>query len=728
LIFSTNCFYKRAVLHYRLGFAPAYFVLTLCITATAISQTSDFRGIVQDFDSQQAMPGINIIVVDQPFGAATILDGTFVIENLPTGSYALMVSAIGFETKYIDISNPAPTPLRIQLKETFFQMNSVVVTGTRSQWIHLNAPIATEVITTQDIEDSGARDLSELLEQRAGVSVSSSVEGGNIVNVLGMDSKYVMILMDGQPITGKFNNRDVLNQVTVSNIEKVEIVKGPGSSLYGSEAMGGVINIITRSEQSELPLTISLRHSDRLNSFNPFNGNVGQRSILLAFNQSYHKWVVDFNADILYANVDKSIQHINVDDFQTYSLRGGVKYLPTTGHQLFLDGVYYENNESGSASLLVSQTATKRISSDLNYNWTPSDKFDFNAIIRNASYMRTYEQERPWGDVLRDEETREDQTEFEFTGNLIGEKYTLNLGTELSQNTYISDRVSGGRQRVTDQAAFVQMDIVPAAVLTLVGGVRWDKSSDFSSVLNPRLALLYKPGPRWRYRFSARSGYRKPSFMDRYIDWNHQQFGYRILGNPDLEPEQSKGITAGVDYYHPIKYQASLFFYHNQFSNMIVDSLLQAGVFTYVNVDKVNYSGMEMKVRWSINSTWLSSWSYTYSINRNAKTSEIIPNLPNHSGTIRFTYKHPRRKWTGSLKTKVVAGYSVDEFIVLTQQMELSRRSGYVMLDMDGHYNVKPWLKISAGMKNVLNTTDERYGPFFGRTLYLELQSKLKGM
>lgn len=695
--------------------------------AIVFSQTHDFRGSVSDLDSRQPLPGINVIVIDSPLGAATDSDGIFIIENLPTGSYTLMVSAIGYETKYVKISNPAPTPILIKLKETFFQMNSVVVTGTRSEKIHLNTPIATEVITTQDIDDSGARDLGELLEQRAGVSVSSSVEGGNIVNVLGMDSKYVMILVDGQPIIGKFNNRDMLNQVTVSNIEKVEIVKGPGSSLYGSEAMGGVINIITRSDKSELPFTIGLRHSDRLDSYNPIDIHEGQRSMVLAFNQTFTDWIADFNADLLFANVDKSIQHIDIDDFQTYSLRGRVKYVASSSHQLDLDGSYYENHEAGSASLLNTQTATKRVSTNLRYNWKPSEQMDLHAMIRNASYARDYDQSRPWGDVLRDESTGEDQTELELTGNFVRDNLTINLGVELGQQTYRSDRVAGGRQAVDDQAVFFQLDMIPTEALTLVGGVRWDNSSDFSSVTNPRLALLYKPDERWRYRLSAGTGYRKPSFMDRYIDWNHQQFGYRIQGNSDLQPERSRGLTAGFDYYHPVKYQASLFIYHNQFSNMIVDSLLTAGVFTYVNVERVNYSGMELKVRWSINSSWLSSWSYTYSVNRNAETQEVIPNLPNHSATIRFTYKHPRRLWSGSMKLKGIAGHAVDEFIVLTQQLELSDREGYLMLDVDGHYNLRPWLKISSGIKNLFNETDERYGPFFGRTFYLELQTKLKG-
>lgn len=702
-------------------------IISLLFTTQLFAQVNYLKGSVTDLDTSQPLVGINVIVVSHPNGAATDAKGRFLIEGLDQGSYTLMISAIGYETSYVKTHIPAPEIIQVKLKETFFQMESVVVTGTRSEKIHLNTPIATEVITTQDIQDSGARDLGELLEQRAGVSVSSSVEGGTIVNVLGMDSKYVMILIDGQPVTGKFNNRDMLDQVTISNIEKVEIVKGPGSSLYGSEAMGGVINIITRSEQSLLPLTIKVRHSDRLDSFNPLAKDLGQRSMLLGFNQKYRNLSVDLNADVQLANVDKSIQHIDVDDFQIYSLRSRLKYNPSIAHEISLDGSAYQSFEHGSASLLLSETETSRYSSNLHYSWNPNEALDLNVIARGANYMRKYDQTRPWGEILRDEETQEHLAELELNGIFNRDRFILNLGTELSQNTYISDRVSGGKQNVGDQAVFVQLEIIPVPQWTVVGGIRWDNSSDFSSVVNPRLALMYAPAPRWKFRFSAGGGYRKPSFMDRYIDWNHQQFGYSIQGNPELDPERSVGLTAGADYYHPSKYQASLFIYGNQFSDMIVDSLLQPGLFTYVNVEKVNYAGLELKVRYSINSRWLSSWSYTYSLNRNASTNEVIPNLPNHSGTISFTYKHPRQRWSAAMKLKAVAGYAVDEFIVLSQQLELSQREGYLMFDVDGHYNITPWLKTSAGLKNVLDETDERYGPFFGRTLYIELQTKLKG-
>ena len=708
-----------------------YLILTILILPSAPiaaeSTTYDIQGRVMDSGTRNSIPGANIVLLNHQTGAAADKDGYFLITDLAAAKYTLHVSAIGYESRYVDINLPQDQDLKVDLKETFFQMQSVVVTGTRTEKIHLNTPVATELITTQDIKDSGARHLGELLEQRSGVSVSSSVEGGNIVNLLGMDSKYVMLLIDGQPLTGKFNNRVLLEQIPTASIKKVEIVKGPGSSLYGSEAMGGVINVITEKGSAGLPLTINVRHSDRLSAYNPGNFDSGQRNLTMAYQFARNGLQLNLNGDLLFANLDKSIQHIDVDQFQTSNITGDLNYSLGQKHKFQVGASRFENAEEGSASLLNSQTQTIRTNSNFLYKWSGLENLDLQLMARNSSYERGYQQLRPWGDTLRDELTMEDLTELEGLLNLYLNSATITLGSELGNQTYRSERVAGGKKDVGDQALFAQLEAKPLESWTIVAGTRWDNSSDYSTVLNPRLAVMYQPSSRWRYRVSAGTGYRKPSFMDRYIDWNHQQFGYRIEGNPQLEPERSKGLSLGVDYYHPSEYQASLFIYQNQFTDMIVDSLMQPGLFTYVNVEQVDYSGVELQVRWKISKRWLTSWGYTFSLNRNARTGEVVPNLPVHSGTLRLSYKDAQDRFSISSKIKAVDGYTVDEFIVLTQQLTRSKRSGYVMLDIDSHYNAFSWLRLTAGLKNALDITDERYGPFFGRTLYLEIQTQLKG-
>ena len=92
--------------------------------------------------------------------------------------------------------------------------------------------------------------IDELMSQRAGVSSSVNVDGGSIFNLLGLDSRYILVLKDGQPITGRFNNRVDLSQISLNRVQKIEITKGPGSALYGTDAMGGIINIITDKNET----------------------------------------------------------------------------------------------------------------------------------------------------------------------------------------------------------------------------------------------------------------------------------------------------------------------------------------------------------------------------------------------------------------------------------------------------------------------------------------------
>jgi len=219
-----------------------------------------------------------------------------------------------------------------------------------------------------------------------------------------------------------------------------------------------------------------------------------------------------------------------------------------------------------------------------------------------------------------------------------------------------------------------------------------------------------------------------PSFMDKYIDWNHQQFGYQIIGNPNLKPEESNGFSVGVEYYHPREYLVSVILYRNIFSHMIVDSLMAPGQFTYINIDKVSYRGLELQARWNLSSEWLASWGYNFTDNRNLMTGEPVPNIPVHSANVRFSYKHPKGWMSSALKIKLTGSYTVDEFIVDSQTLNLNKRSAFLLVDYDGKFRINKKFTIAYGVKNFLDKTDQSFGPFVGRTFYMEIETKLKGI
>jgi len=708
------------------GFRPLIiFHLGLLFSVLFAQQTYEVTGSVSVAATGKPLQNVNIVLVGTGRGAATDRQGRFTIAAIPAGSYQLVASAVGFLEVKQTIRVPLSAPLIIQMEESYLQMEAVVVTGTRSERLYSEAPVATEVISRQDIMDSGARDIGELLDQRAGVSVTSSVEGGAVVNLLGIDSKYILVLLDGQPITGKFNNRIDLDQISTAVVDKVEIIKGPSSSLYGSEAMGGVINIITHHKLARSPFTLDVRYTGDHDRFNPLAQREGKRNVRLNVFLPLKSTVIQLDGELLRANVDKAIQYIDVDQYQKLSLRGAVDWSIRPEHRLQVSASQFEKYELGRTPLMHTRTDVNRRSLDLSYQGKLFTNWDLRVLIRSEDYQRDYLQSRPWGPEVKAESTRETEREMEITGTYQAFENSLNFGAELQQDRFYSARVSGGQHVLDSQGLFFQHERQWSPHFTSILGLRVDDNEEIRPVFSPRTAFMYSFAERWKLRAMLGTGFRMPSFLDRYIEWNHQQFGYQIIGNPRLKPETSRGITLSLEYYHPGVYQVSLSAYYQQFKDMIVDSLLAPGHFTYVNVERVYYSGIELQGRWNMNPSWLLSWGYNYALNKDGKTGDLVPNHPIHSANLRLRYKHPQGRLRGALKVKFVGPYPVDEFIITSQVIARKQRSAYSVLDFDGSYRLNHMFTLSFGAKNLLDTTDDHFGPFIGRTVYIELNAEI---
>jgi len=703
------------------------FVLIVYTLTTLLGASYPLSGVVKEKSSGRPLSDVNVILANTHMGAATDEKGVFLIQAVPQGSYTLQVSAIGFEEAQLLVSVPQSEPLEIPLKETLFQMGSVVVTGTRSGKIHQNVPIATEVISRHEIDQSGALDLGELLAQRSGVSVSTSVEGGTIVNILGMDSKYVLILVDGQPVIGKFNNRNALDQISTAIIDKVEIIKGPSSSLYGSEAMGGVINVITRRKITARPLSLKLRYTGSDRTFNPFVRDRGKYDLRLNYFKQWKVLRIQFDFDYLAANVDKTIQYIDIDQYDRFSFGNTMEWKWSERQKLKWNTTLFSNQEASETNLMNADTKIVRHTNFLEHQLTPLANWQIKSLFRWDRYQRDYTQNRPWGALVKAEHTTEKQQELEVNSLLTIAKSSINTGIEYSRDHFFSDRVAGGQRSLPSIGIYGQVEYSLAPDITLVSGLRWDDNQEIDPVVSPRIAAMLGFANRWKFRFSWGQGFRMPSFMDRYINWNHQQFGYEIIGNPNLKPETSSGSTVGLEYYHQGEYLVSITLYHNLFRQMIVDYLISPGKFTYVNVDRVRYMGMEIQGRWYASRRWLASWGYNWAYNKNLTTGKLVANQPLHMAHLRGSYKSSDERFSTALKLKFMGPYLVDEFVVATQTMETGERQAYFLVDVDSKLKITTDLTFGIGVLNLLNTTDQQYGPFIGRQFYIELTANLKG-
>ena len=183
-------------------------------------------GQIINFSTKEGISDVNIYIKNSPFATTSLEDGTFNLEyNGNSDEIEIIFDHIAYESVIKKFYKTEPN-LKVKMKEVILQLDDVVVTSMRNSYLLRDVPVNTEVIGSKYIKDSGAITVSELLEQRSGVTTDTNVDGGSIFKLLGLDSRYILILKDGQPITGRFNNRVDLNHISLSGVEKIEISKG----------------------------------------------------------------------------------------------------------------------------------------------------------------------------------------------------------------------------------------------------------------------------------------------------------------------------------------------------------------------------------------------------------------------------------------------------------------------------------------------------------------------
>ena len=157
---------------------------------------------------------------------------------------------------------------------------------------------------------------------------------------------------------------------------------------------------------------------------------------------------------------------------------------------------------------------------------------------------------------------------------------------------------------MVNTSIFIQSNFDLFIQLNIIVGLRNDNYNEYDSAVNPRIGLMYKFKEYWKFRSAWGKGYRAPSFMERFIDWNHIQFNYTVLGNPNLRPEISNGTTIGLEYTNPAKYQMSLMLYHTRFENLINDYVVKPGTLSYQNIQSATFAGIELLCQWKISDSW----------------------------------------------------------------------------------------------------------------------------
>ncbi len=469
-------------------------------------------------------------------------------------------------------------------------LTAIVVTASRRAQASSDAPVATQVIDRAAIARSGAQDLEALLTQYVGIDPEPSVVGSGGVQLEGLSSEHVLVLVDGQPLVGRIDGELDLSRVPTQVIDRVEVIRGPLSTLYGSSAMGGVINVITRDPAATAPgLTVRALGGSQHRADADVDLSAGVGAVRGTFDAGRR---ID---DVQPGRADQSAArarrwdgnarlHWSSGDGTTFD----AAFLGVREDQRWEDGqlYYFSDNTQAdarlSASTLAGAGGLGKLTATLYYS-------DFDHLSRQATLPEPVSDS---GDQSRESLAR---TEVTWTAPVTADQ-VLDAGVDLDRDALTSDRISSGSRTSLEADPYAQYTVTVGR-LAIVPGMRLSYSDQWGSHFTPKLATLLRLPGGFAVRASVGSGYRAPAFKELYLTFLNSAVGYVVHGNPDLQPETSVNVAAGVEWTRGHGY-ARVNAYTNHFSQFIESvQLADSGSieqYTYGNVASGTTRGVDV--------------------------------------------------------------------------------------------------------------------------------------
>ncbi len=673
-------------------------------------ETGRIEGRVVARESLSPLQNANVTVGGTLLGGAARSDGTYFVAGVPAGHYEVKASMMGYapDVKEVTVAAGETAILDFALKETVLEWEGVVVTtATRTPRYIKDLPVRTEVITSVAIQDRGAANLYEALEGAPGVRVEQQCSACNfsMLRLQGLEGDHVQILVDGRPVYSGLAGVYGLQQIPSANIERIEIVKGAGSALYGSSAIAGAVNVITKRPGGDPALRFSSTFGSH--STNQYSlvasQTMGNQDIIFTAQKNTGKEVDQdgdgFTDRVALDNVSTGVR-VNWNELlgdDQFSVSGrtlnesrdggelatfGNPFAPVAEHvetERYEVGAAYSKrlDSGGELGLAVDYVSHERNATN--------DTFlgDYQLTHQNA--MPTVNELEPYiaGEHLY---VVDAYCSHAFAGRhrlLAGVQYQKNDLTETGRYVVVDENdpkygatyTSIGAKTADDFGVYVQGEFRLNACLDLVTGARFDRHNsgvDFGGfgdgapedavglkyderAFSPRAALRYSLGSLI-FRISLGTGFRVPyGFAE---DLHLCSGSPRIYKPGTLRPEKSRSVNLGVDY-EGADYFLSLNLFRTDVSDKVGFS--DAGEtarnlgFTYAweNIDNAFTQGIEAAARMGWTESRVLNLNLAYT---DARYENERPDwAQNHSGRFaadsRFISRVPL--WTGGIKLEV---------------------------------------------------------------------------
>jgi len=553
-------------------------------------------------------------------------------------------------------------------EENVFNLGEIVVTATKTEHILADVPAEVSVITEEEIKRRNIKTVQDALKYITGIKINKNCgswgDKGK-VEIFGLDSKHVLILVDGQRILGGHAASVDLQQIPVEAVERIEIVKGPSSALYGSDAIGGVINIITKSAPEKSSFSISISSGSRGTQIYELSGGFKKGKFGSFLSYTYR------TSEGIEEELDKYWENI---------FQGSLEY-EFNPHLKFKLKPYYSYHKMKHEGRTQERTGINSI-----LEWLPDE-------LSKLKFRNSFFNYKHWTDDKSSNWHHNSyETEIDYT-RFIREIHTLTGGYHYHKED-VDDK---GKNYKADQylhSFFIQdeMDFSP---FIFVLGTRIDNHDRWGTEVNPKASFLYKISKNLKLRASIGRAFRGPTLVKLYAD-NWRMGPYIVHANPDLKPEKSIGYQFGAEYIFSEKLLCKLSYFRNELEDLISYRIVRMGPppwdLYWENVKEAMTQGIEFSLTSKIMENLTGKFGYTFLDTEDKSTGKELTYRPEHKINIEFDWIIPKIGINLNLE---------GEYIGKRYDSDYKRLGGYTIFNLSLSKDIGKYTSIFARIDNI---------------------------
>jgi outer membrane receptor for ferrienterochelin and colicins len=607
-----------------------FLITVLMLSALSVyAQSYSLKGVVTN-KKDQPLGNVQLTLQKPQLHTVTDQAGAFSFSDLEAGNYTITISHVGYQTlrRSVDIDHSSRNSLTFQLSIERYKSPSVVVTATRSRRDIEEVPEPVTVISDKEIQTSGSTRLSEILAEQTGLTLTS--DHGVGIQVQGFSSDYTKIMIDGQPLIGRTAGTLNLDRISVGNVQQVEMIKGPSSALWGSDALAGVINIITQKGQRPFELGVNSRYATNK------TGDLGLNLSTRKNNWQQH-FYLNRNSSGGYRLQPNSIAQ-TVPSYHNYTTSYQTSFPISEAVEVEFQGRYYREKQSSTSYIGEATNPTLLDGDALQEDYSLAPTINFNLGTKThaelSHYFSRYRTDTRYqyqqGDSLY-EYTQFDQylnkSELQLNHNW-SDRHISTLGSGYKHEQLKAQRYAGD-PAFNSYFIFAQHEWMPTKRWDIIAGLRYNGHSEYTSQLSPKFSTRYKLFDWLHLRASSGSGFKSPDFRQLFLNFTNPTVGYSVFGSStvrnhvqelqergqiseiltpldqlkEIRAEQSWAYNAGVDLYPTNQLELRINLFHNDVSDLIESAPIATknngqSIYSYFNLEDVYTRGIEAQLRW----------------------------------------------------------------------------------------------------------------------------------